>query len=177
MDDAVLVVLRRLRGFEREAHQILGMHESSLSRVVFLDETYKQLKGLSVKQDELFREALHCVENSLFRAAHVMAWAAFMDFLLEKLAEDGFVKLRKARAKWAFANLDELRESVPEHQLLEASREVGLCTKGELKALLGLLNSRNECAHPSGFCPGLNESLGYVSQLLKRLATLVSKKV
>jgi hypothetical protein len=51
----------------------------------------------------------------------------------------------------------------------------GLCEKSERKALLGVLNKRNECAHPSDFYPGLNESLGYFSELLKRIETLRKK--
>ena len=48
-------------------------------------------------------------------------------------------------------------------------------TKKEMKAFHGLLAKRNECAHPTSFYPGLNESLGYVSELLKRIETLQAK--
>jgi hypothetical protein len=41
-----------------------------------------------------------------------------------------------------------------------------------MKALHGLLNKRNECAHPSDFYPDMNGSLGYISELLSRVATL-----
>ncbi len=170
-------LLRRAAAFEAEAHSILGLHETSPSRVVLLDQTYKELSGLTLAQDELFRQALRCVENSLFRAAHVMAWSAFMDFLEGKLASDGSKKLRKVRPKWSFKDLEELREIVPEYQLVEASQDVGLFTKNQVKALIGLLNKRNECAHPSSYFPGLNESLGYISELLNRLQTLMAKRV
>ena len=62
-----------------------------------------------------------------------------------------------------------------EHQIIESTEAIGLCEKSERKALLGLLNKRNECAHPSDFYPGLNESLGYFSELLKRIETLRKK--
>lgn len=166
---------QKIQAFEKEAHEILAHHETSPSRIVLLEETYNRLGGLSLQQDELFRQALHCIENSLFRAAHVMAWAGFMDFLEEKLASDGFKKLKSARPKWNVTRIEDIRESVPEYQLIESCRDVGLCTKNEVKALLGLLNKRNECAHPSNYSPELNETLGFISELLKRISTLKNK--
>jgi hypothetical protein len=109
------------------------------------------------------------VENSLFRAAHVMAWAGFMDFLEEKIASDDLKKLRTIRPSWKAATVEELRENVVEYQLIEAARDLGLCTKTEAKGVQGLLNKRNECAHPSDYFPLLNESLGYLSEILQRM--------
>jgi hypothetical protein len=77
--------------------------------------------------------------------------------------------------KWVFTTLEELRESYVEYQIIDAAWNVGLCEKSEAKALQGLLNKRNECAHPSDFYPGLNESLGYFSELLQRIETLRKK--
>jgi hypothetical protein len=101
-----------------------------------------------------------------------MVWAGFMDFLEERLASDSLKKLRGARPKWSIKSMEELREYVSEHQLIDAARDVGLCRKNEVKALLGLLNKRTECAHPSDFYPGLNDTLGFVSELLQRIETL-----
>jgi hypothetical protein len=117
------------------------------------------------------------VENELYRAAHVMAWAAFMDFLEEKLASDGLVKLRSLRAAWKASSVDELRENVVEHQLIDAARDLGLLGKTESKALQGLLSKRNECAHPSDYFPGLNETLGYVAEVLNRIGHLQPKSL
>lgn len=142
-----------------------------------LEDTYSQLSGLNLRQDEMLRQALRCVENGLFRAAHVMAWAGFMDFLEEKLESDGLKELRRVRPHWNVKSMAELRERVAEYQLIEAARDVGLCTKNEAKALIGLLNRRNECAHPSSYYPQLNESLGYISELLQRVRTLLTKPV
>ena len=47
-----------------------------------------------------------------------------------------------------------------------------LLTKAEEKILKGLLSKRNESAHPSGYKPGLNEALGYLSELLNRIPTI-----
>jgi hypothetical protein len=158
--------------FEAEAHKLLASHESSRSRVVVLSETYKQLGRLNIIQDDLMRQALRCVEHELFRAAHVMAWAAFIDHYEEKLAADGLDTVGKVRAKWPIDSLEDLRESVSEFQLIAVGRDVGLLTKNDVKALHGMLNKRNECAHPSEYYPGLNDTLGFISELFQRIAKL-----
>src|SRR3990172_9975107 len=107
-------VLGRARAFEREAHGILAVHEAALSRLVLLEDTYKRLTALTLRQDDLLRQALRCVENELYRAAHVMAWAAFMDFLEEKLESDGLAKVRAARPTWKGTDMADMREYVPE---------------------------------------------------------------
>lgn len=168
-------VLRRVRRFEIEAHSILGRHEQSKSRVFLLEQTYRAVDALSTKQKQLLREAIRCVEFSLFRPAHVVAWAALMDLLQEKLASDGLASVRKVRPKWKASSLDELREHVPESQLIDVAKELGLLSKNQAKALHGLLNKRNECAHPSGYEPAFNETLGYVSEVLRRIDVLNGK--
>ena len=168
-------LIQHSRRFEAEAHEILGIHEGADSRVVLLDKTYTQLAALSVRQDELFRQALRCIESKLFRAAHVMAWAAFMDFLEERLAAGGFKNLWKIRPKWKVPSVEQLRETVPESQIIDAGHDLGLYDKNARRALQGLLAKRNECAHPSSFFPQLNETLGYVSELLQRLDLIRAK--
>ncbi|MBW3589528.1 MAG: hypothetical protein KY429_08935 [Actinobacteria bacterium] len=168
-------LLVRVREFETEAHGLFAPYEASASRVVILDQTYKQLGSLNVRQDDLMRQALRCVENELYRAAHVMAWAAFMDFLEEKLESDGLVKLKNLRPNWKGKDMAEMREYVTERALLETTQPLGLCTKNEMKALISLLDRRNECAHPSKYFPQLNETLGYISELLQRLKLLIPK--
>ena len=171
--EGIRAVIGRVRAFQAAAHELLGLHESAPSRIYTLDKTYQELSGLSVKQDDLFRQAIRCVETELFRAAHVMAWAGFMDFLEEKLAGDGLKKVRAARPKWPHAtDLESLRENTNEFQLLDVAKEVDLLSKAEAKALHGMLSKRNECAHPSDYYPGFNESLGYISELFKRLKAI-----
>lgn len=106
-----------------------------------------------------------------------MAWAAFIDHFEEQLAADGLNAVAVARPKWPTTGIEELRETVPEHQIIEVGRYVGLLTKNDVKALLGLLNKRNECAHPSTYDPALNETLGYVSELLRRIEKLASRSL
>jgi hypothetical protein len=176
VDARIRELIASVREFERQAHALLAIHESSSkSRVVVLEDTYRSLGVLNLRQDDLMKQALRCTEAGLFRAAHVMAWAAFMDFLEEKFQSDGLVKLRAARTAWKGKNIEEMREYVNEFQLIEATLDLGLSTKNEVKALHGLLNKRNECAHPSNYYPQLNETLGYVSEVLQRIKTLQPK--
>ncbi len=177
MEQLLRSVTERVGAFEREAHSILSKYEGSHSRVVVLEQSYKKLEALNLRQDDLMRQALRCAENGLFRAAHVMAWCAFMDFLEEKLASDGLVKLRGVRPKWSYKDMEELREHVPERQIIETTQPLGLCTKNQMNALMSLLNRRNECAHPSAYYPGMNETLGYISELLARLQLVLPKSL
>jgi hypothetical protein len=170
-------ILRKVKVFEQEAHTILAQHETSPSRLILLEDTYGKLNKLSLQQDDLLRQALRCVENELYRAAHVMSWAAFMDFLEEKLASDGFNKLRNIRPIWKTSSVEDLRDNHVEFQIIEVAKDLGLYTKTEMKALHGLLNKRNECAHPSSYFPGLNESLGYVSELINRIDMLQQRYI
>lgn len=172
----VIAILKRVNSFKKEAHGLFSKYETSPSRVIDLKKTYQQLDGLSIQQDDLFRQAIRCVEQELYRAAHVMAWAAFMDFLEQKIASKGFKALHKLYPKWSnYKSVEDLRENVNEFQLIEAARKLKLCSKSHLKALQGLLNKRNECAHPSDFYSELNEALGYISELFKRIAIIQSK--
>ena len=166
--------LERVRGFEATAHSLLAQYESSQeSRVVKLEETYSQLNLLNLKQDDLVRQALRCTEQGLYRAAHVMCWAAVMDFIEEKLEVCGIGVLLLHYPKWHKSkDVSELAEYVPERQLLEALKPMGLATKNQVKGLIGLLERRNECAHPTAYLPELNETLGYISESLKRIKTL-----
>lgn len=167
--------VEQARRFEREAHSILAVHEGSRSRVVSLRDTFKRIDKLSIKQADLLKQAIRCAEHELYRAAHVMAWAALMDLLEEKLASDGLVRLAQIHAKWPCESLEELRENIGEFQLIQAARELGLLGKNEMKALHGLLNKRNECAHPSDFFPDLNETLGFVAEVIRRTTTLMQR--
>jgi hypothetical protein len=168
---AIQTVVRRARLLESDARRILSTVESARARRFTLDTSYQMLGKLSLKQDDLFRQALRCVEAELYRAAHVMAWAAFVDFLHERLAEDGLNRLRQGKPAWNVAQVEDLR-NYGDYQVTEAGEDCGLYGKTMKKALQGLLNKRNECAHPEEYYPSLNDTLGYVDELFKRLAML-----
>lgn len=161
--------------FENVAHKILSKQESAISRIITIEETYRTLDSLSVKQDDLFKQALSCAENKLYRAAHVMSWAAFVDFIEEYLEKDKFTSIKAVRPKWKIDSIHDLREGYPESQIIDAMKEANEITKNEAKAFHGLLNKRNECAHPSDFNPDLNSTLGYISEILQRLSILLAR--
>lgn len=164
--------------FKIEAHKLLQTHEASKSsRVIQLEQTYNNLSLLNLKQDDLFRQAIRCAENGLYRAAHVMAWAACEDFIEEKLSEDGLVKLKARYSTWQGADIREMAEYVPERQFVDAMKPLGLTTKNETAAFVSMLQKRNECAHPTNYYPDLNQTLGYMSEILARLKTLSQKNL
>ena len=162
----------RLIQFQREANDILGVIETAKSRIVTLDDSYNQLKNLSLKQDDLFRQALRCVEVGVFRAAHVMAWAGMTDCLHSIVASDSFLSLNQARPNWHITSIEKLRDEVGEYNQIEAFRAANLVSKTERKALQGLLSKRNECAHPADYFPSYNETLGYIAEIFQRIAAL-----
>ncbi|TET37460.1 MAG: hypothetical protein E3J65_06500 [Dehalococcoidia bacterium] len=172
----VEVILGRIDSFRKQCRSLLATVEASRTRVITVEESHRRIEGLSIKQDDLFRQALKCIEHGLYKPAYVMAWAAFVDFFHQKLAEDSFAKLRLARPKWKLASVEDLREQA-DYQMIDAAFDVGMVRKQERKALHGLLNRRNECAHPEDFNPGLNESLGYVSELLRRVETVKARSL
>ena len=167
----------RANSFRDAARVIFAKYETSAERIITLSSSYAALASLSLKQDELFRQSLRCIENELYRAAHVLSWAGFIDFYEEKISAKHFKKLHAAYPAWSkYKTVDDLRENIAEYQLIESGKTVGLLTKNEMKALHGLLNKRNECAHPSNYFPGLNDSLGYISELVQRISRLQGKR-
>lgn len=171
MTTALAVALARLRGLEAEATAILATHEAATARAVTLEGSYERLAGLSLAQDELFREALRAVEAELFRAAHVLAWAGFIDYLHHMLVPVRAADLATVQPKWKLSGPEDLREQ-SDHQVIEAAKAAGVVGKTMMKALHGLLNRRNECAHPSEYFPDLNQTLGYLSELFARIEVL-----
>lgn len=165
--------IRRAEAYEAAAHTMFSTFDSSPSRVIELVEARKQLTILSLQQDDLLREALRAIEVELFRPAIVMAWAAFMDFLEDKLASDNLQAVHSKRPALAkFSTMDDIKENVTEYQLLQVAHDVKVITKAEKKALHGLLSKRNECAHPTGYNPKLSEAVGFVAELLNRIPTI-----
>jgi hypothetical protein len=97
-----------------------------------------------------------------------------MDFIEETLSQE-LSTLRKLRPAWRGSDISEVAESVPERQLIEALKDLGLATKNEVAALVGLLQRRNECAHPSNYFPKVNETMGYLAEIIQRIQHLRAK--
>jgi len=169
-------VVHRINSFVDEAHRILAVHEAAPSRVVLLDDTYKELQQLSLQQDELLRQALRCVENKLYRASHILAWTALVDLIQNVLSSDGFRKLNAAKTHWKITSLEQLQDEINEFQLIEACKDVKLVSKTEMRILQGFLGKRNLCAHPSDFFPDLNQTLGYIADILNVIKKIQSRR-
>jgi hypothetical protein len=167
-------ILARVAALEVEAREVLSGHEEAPERVITLEKSYDDLAKLSIDQDELFREALRAVEAGLYRAAHVLAWAGFIDFLHNHLWDHYETPLTGARPKWPMSSAEDLRDHT-DYGVIEAGRDAAAYNKTVMKALHGLLAKRNECAHPSDFYPDLNEALGYLGELSKRIDFLQKK--
>ena len=158
----------------RRATIVAQPRERSAYRVLTLSESFAKLTALSLKQDALMREALYCVEQGLYRPAHVSAWAAFIDYCHEWSTDNKRIgSMRAARAKWTLNVAADLRQQT-DFALFEAMHAAGLISQTVMKALHGLLNKRNECAHPEEYDPGLNDTLGFVDELMKRIVALQS---
>ena len=170
------VILDRVQALRSRCRTILSMVETSPDRMLTLEQSYRRIEGLSVKQHGLFQQAMRCLENGIYRAAYVMAWAAFVDFLHEKLAEDGLARLRETRPNWKLKVVEDIRQQ-SDYQVIDAANKAGFLSSAERKALHRLLNARNECAHPEDFNPGLNESLGFISELISRVEMLLMRKI
>lgn len=160
---ALLDILGSVSNFHHESRKILSQVETSAERVITIEEAYKKLTALNLRQDELIRESLRCIETGLFRAAHVMSWSAMSDFIASKLASH------------TNKSLDDVREQFNDHRIIEQLRVRGLITKSLEKALKGLLNKRDECSHPSDYFPELDQTLGFVREVLERLSTLIKR--
>lgn len=159
----LLEILNDLSKFSLESRRVLSRIESSGERLITIEDAYKELTSLNIKQDELIRESLRCIEVGLFRAAHVLAWSAMSDFLSNLLAS----KFKKEN--------DAIREQFNDNRMLEQLRTNGLITKSLEKSLKGLLNKRDECGHPSDYFPELDQTLGYVREILSRISYIISK--
>jgi hypothetical protein len=170
-DGPVRDVLARIFDLEADAKAILATHEAATARIITLEASYDELDGLTLAQDEMFRESLRAVESELFRAAHVLAWAGFIDFLHNLLVDKHLAALQTARPKWSILVAEDLREW-SDHAVIEAGKAAGAYNNSMKTTLHGFLARRNECAHPSGYFPDLNSTLGYVSDLIDRYKRL-----
>jgi hypothetical protein len=163
-----------IRRLDLEVQSILATYEGSPARVITLERSYADLKNLSLDQDELFREALRAVELGLFRAAHVLAWAGFMDWLHHLFADHHLKAIQEALPRWKIKKAEDFREH-SDFQVIEAGKSAKVYVDSTKRSLHGNLDRRNECAHPSDYFPDLNMALGYISDLLDRTKRMAPK--
>ncbi len=138
-----------------------------------LTESYDKLIKLNLKQDKLFREALQCAEHGLYRSAHVTSFAALMDFVHEWIAGDAtrLSVIQTNYPKWNIKHAEDFRDQ-KDFTLFDVLKAQGLISNATMKALQGLLAKRNECAHPGNYEPSINDTLGYLDEMMKRIEAL-----
>lgn len=140
--------------------------------------TVKPNTSIDLAKSELMSQAYKCVEHELFLPAHVMAWAAFMEFLFEKLEADKLFALRRVRKGWKGDTILEMAERIQERLFVETLEELGFCTKNQQERFVSLLDRRNDCAHPtSRHRPDLKETEGYISELINRAKPLAERSL
>jgi len=178
MKKTILQTQNNVRCFEKEAHRLFSKYEQSKSRVISLEDSKQQLLNLSIIQDKLLKDAIFCVESGIYRPAYIMAWAAFIDFYEEKISSDGLIKVHSVRNAWSkHKTIEELRENIVEQQLIEVGKEIGILTKHEVSVLKGNLTKRNNCAHPSDFIPNMNETIGYLAEIMNYIERINKRKL
>lgn len=163
-------LIRRRDQAARAAHRILEGHESAASRVVVLSQTFAKLSGLAVDVEQYYRESLKSLEVGCYRAAVVLAWSGFVHSLADSLVNKHGSALSTAYPKWPTASTANLLEAVPEAQVLEAGKKVGMFSQQKLNIYKGWLSTRNQCAHPTLFAPSRNITLGFVDAVIVEVA-------
>jgi hypothetical protein len=158
---------------QAELSKLLANREGSPHRVMTLTESYDKLSKLNLKQEKLFREALQCAEHGLYRSAHVTSFAALMDFVHEWIAGDPMrlTVIQTNYPKWNIAKAEDFRDQ-KDFTLFDVLKAQSLITNATMRALQGLLAKRNECAHPGNYEPSINDTLGYLDEMMKRIAAL-----
>jgi len=149
------------------AHYILASHEQARSRVVLLEQLFRQISGLPVDVQDYYREALTCLSYRQLRAAVVFSWAGFYSLFSDQLYGSKETAIRAVRPKWHFMDVTELRESVAEAQVLDVAKDVAFIKKADLRIYQGYLATRNQCAHPTVYRPSVNSAIGYVDELIR----------
>lgn len=158
-------ILDSARAFETEAHQLLATEETSPSRVITITATYEKLSNLSLKQDELLRQAIDCTKYGFFRAAYVLAWAGAVDVIFDVL-DANLAALKAERPDWKGADVHEMAEYYGDSAFVDVLKPLGLATKGQVTTFRGLLHQRNQSAHPTDYMPDINTTLGYLTEVL-----------
>jgi hypothetical protein len=166
------LVARRDRARDA-AHTILEIHEAAASRVVALTHSFKNLGGLPVDVAEYYRESLNALQVGCYRAAIVMSWAGFIHTVTEHMVSHHQAALITHYPKWDTGTTEELLESTPEAQILEAGKKITVFNNQTLNIYKGWLSTRNQSAHPTLYQPSRNVALGFVDAVIREVAKYI----
>lgn len=114
-------------------------------------------------------EAVGTFEHGFFRAAIVMSWCAAFSVFREWVFSKKLTEFNAQTATWkkpkivaVISDLDELAERV----IVDTSKQAGMISSNEHKALVHLLDQRNAYAHPSGRSVSAPVSEAFVQQVI-----------
>ncbi|MYD27591.1 MAG: hypothetical protein F4X03_01540 [Dehalococcoidia bacterium] len=160
---------------EKQHSQVLSEVDTARTRIVTIESLYGQMRGLTQDQKAFLEMAIKAIKCEINRAAIILAWAALIERVQQIHDDDRYKAVKEVRPKWKVESLEDVRESVSEYQLIEATKESKFISKNQMKTLHGLLNTRNMAAHPGPFNDSFNKTLGYVEDVLSELNDLVGK--
>jgi hypothetical protein len=124
---------------------------------------------------EGLQEARSCVAHGLQRPAYVAAWNGYVALALTLLAADDFAATRAVRPSWRGASIEDLSMRTSGAELLRMLSELDLTTGQMADQLPLLLQSRNDCAHPTSFRPTMAEADDYVVSVHHAAMELVER--
>lgn len=164
-------VLDRLEALRQDHVRIASQAQGSRSRTASVEVTLRSIDALSTRQAELLKEAALAASYGLYRPAHVAGFAALVDALhqrADRLGQLGSITTK--RPKWELVTVDDLQE-YSDYQVGDACKDAGVITRNQTKSFHGLLHRRNQCAHPTGYSPSLDETLGFLTESLNLIDT------
>tara|TARA_R110002072_G_scaffold30353_3_gene94847 strand:- start:301 stop:1713 length:1413 start_codon:yes stop_codon:yes gene_type:complete len=131
-----------------------------------LEELLLRIKDAGAR--DYMREAIRCYHGGAYRAAVVIAVAAGMDDLREKLASVASSGVATADVKAAHKQIDQLfrEQKAFEGSLLDQALKIDLITPSEESKLRLLLKTRHLCGHPSGHSGSAEEAREVIASLI-----------
>jgi hypothetical protein len=159
-------ILDRLSALDADHRRLAASAQGGKkARTAAIEVTLKRVQSLSAKQGDLMAEAAEAAGYALYRSAHVAAFAALVDALHVRIDGKGALTVIATNRKWKLATVEDLQDYA-DYQVAEAAKHAGVITKAQMKTFHGLLHLRNLCAHPTGYAPDLDQTLGYLSSVL-----------
>jgi hypothetical protein len=150
---------------KRDHLALLSAVQRSKARAATVEATLAAIRTLSPRQSDLLTEAAMAVKYQLNRSAIVAACAAVVDALHQRVARKGHLASLATARKWRLATVDDLQDYA-DFQVAEAAKDATTISKAQMKSVQGLIHRRNQCAHPTGYSPTLDEALGFISESL-----------
>ena len=145
---------------------VVGAVAKTKARAATVEAALHTIHGLTTRQTDLLTEAALAIRFGLYRSAFVSAFAAVADELTERIDRKGHLATIAAARRWKLTTVEDLQDQ-SDFNVAEAAKDATTISKAQMKSFHGLLHRRNQCAHPSGYTPTLDEALGYVSEVVR----------